>query len=77
MSNNNKITYDNPKFGKRKAVMEYGDTGPIVVEFFDNDGVLVERTTDDSRNLKRCIQWCNDWFASEDTSNLITTKLMW
>ncbi len=77
MSNNNKITYDNPKFGKRKAVMEYGDTGPIVVEFFNNDGVLVERATDDSRNMKRCIQWCNDWFASEDTSNLITTKLMW
>ncbi len=59
---NNKITYDNPNSGKRKAVMEYGDTGPIVVEFFNNDGVLAERTTDDSRNMKRCIQWCNDWF---------------
>lgn len=82
MPSNNKITYDNPRVSKRKAVMEYSDTGPIVVEFYNDDGVLAERATDDSRNIERCASWCRDWFnktsddTSDDTSLLITTKLM-
>lgn len=79
MPGNNKITYDNPRINKRKAVMEYSATGPVVVEFYNDDGVLAERVTDDSRNIKRCASWCQDWFnkTSDDTSLLITTKLMW
>ena len=79
MPSNNKITYDNPRINKRKAVMEYGGTGPIVVEFYNADGDLVERVTDESRDIKRCASWCKDWFneTSDETSNIITTKLMW
>jgi hypothetical protein len=65
----NKITYDNPNVNKRKAVMEYEDTGPITIEFFNDTGVLAERMSIYSRDFTIAAKQCRDWFeVVEDTS---------
>jgi hypothetical protein len=70
----NKITYDNPNVNKRKAVMEYEDTGPIKIEFFNDEGVLAERVTIYSRNFSLATKQCLDWFEVADDTAVTSTE---
>lgn len=69
-----KITYDNPKASKRKAVAEYDDTGPIKIEFFNDEGVLAERMTIYSRNFPLATKQCLDWFEVADDTAVTSTE---